>query len=122
MSKCQRMAATTIKEGKTCYPSGTLYSGFGQVLKDLKHTISSSDILPSSPASDKFESAGVDFRRLPENVSLAACKFSVRALEAFRFRGMAENEDDRCFQGHNQHNLEVQILILETPSSVLGQK
>jgi len=85
----------------SCYPSGTLYSGFGWVLKELKHTISSSDVLPSSPVSDKFESAGVDFRCLPENVSLVACKISVRALEAFRFYGMAENKDNGCFQGHN---------------------
>ena len=50
----------------------------------------------------KFESAGVDFHCLPENVSLAACKFSICALEAFCFHEIAENEDDKCFQGCNQ--------------------
>jgi hypothetical protein len=53
---------------------------FGPVLKEFKSTISSSDVLPSLP-SDKFESPGVDLRRFPENVFLAACKFSIRALE-----------------------------------------
>jgi hypothetical protein len=81
-------------------PSGILYISFSWGLKEFKCTISSSDILPSSP-SDKFDSAGVDLRRLPENVSLAACKFSMHAFEAFRFCGMAENEDDECFQRQN---------------------
>jgi len=52
-------------------------------------------------ASAQSESAGVDFRRLSDNVPLAACKFSIRALEAFLFRTMAGNEDDECFQGRN---------------------
>ena len=82
----------------------------GVYIKEFKCTISSSDVLPSSP-SDNFDSAGVDLCRLPENLSLGTCKFSMRAFEAFRFRGMAENEDDKCFQGHNQHDLEVQILL-----------
>ena len=51
-------------------------------------------------ATDIFESAGVDLC-LPENVSLAVCKFSIHALEAFRFRGIAVNEDDEYFQDHN---------------------
>jgi hypothetical protein len=46
------------------------------------------------------ESAVADFRRLFEYVSLAACKLPIRASEAFRFRGIAENKD-----------LEAQILI-----------
>ena len=81
-------------------PSGILYISFGWGLKEFKCTISSSDILPLSP-SDKFDSTGVDLRRLPEDVSLADCKFFMHALEAFRFCGFAENEDDKCFQGHN---------------------
>ena len=86
-----------------CCPSVILYISFRCVLTEFKCTISSSDIqvLPSLP-SNKFESDWVvDLRRLPENVSLATCKFSIRALDAFRFRGIAGNGDDECFQGHN---------------------
>jgi len=42
-----------------------------------------------------------DFHHLSDNVPLAACKFPIRALEAFLFRPMAGNEDDECFQGRN---------------------
>ena len=60
-------------------------------LKEFKCTI-------SSLLSDKFDSARVDLRRLPKNVSLADYKFSMRVFEAFRIRGMAENEDDEAFK------------------------
>ena len=75
-----------------CCPSGILYISFGGGLEELRYTISSLDVLPSSP-SDKFDSTVVDFRRLPGDVFLAEFKFSMRAFEAFRFCGMAENED-----------------------------
>ena len=51
--------------------------------------------------SDRSDSAGVDFRRLSGNDPLAACKFPMRALEAFRFRPIAGDEDDECLQGDN---------------------
>lgn len=60
----------------------------------MNHTISSSDV-------DKSESTGVDFRRFPDNVSLATCRFAIRAAEAFRFFGIAEVEDDEWFQRCN---------------------
>ena len=50
-------------------------------------------------------SAGVDFRRLSGNELLAACKFPIRALEAFRFRPIARVRGDECLQGDNQCNL-----------------
>ena len=53
------------------------------VLKEIKHTISS-----------ESESLWADFCRLSDSATLAACKFSILALEAFLFCGIAENEDD----------------------------
>ena len=47
----------------------------------------------------------MDFRRLSGNDLLAACKFPIRALEAFSFRPIAGVRDDECFQGDNQCNL-----------------
>jgi len=94
-SNCYQILITVVVHPEYC----VLYL-VGVYIKEFKCTISSSDVLPSSP-SDKFDSAGVDLCRLPENLSLATCKFSMRAFEAFCFRGMAENEDDECFQGHN---------------------
>ena len=71
--------------------------------------------------SDSSEKS-VDFRRLPVNVSLATCIFELRVSENFLFCGIAEIEDDECFQRCNQCNLRVQILILETTFLALGQK
>ena len=89
-----------VYPGHCCCPSGILYISFGWGFKNFKFTISSSDVLPSS-LSDKFDSAGVDLRHLPEAVSLVDCKFPMHALEAFCFCDMAENEDNECFQGCN---------------------
>jgi len=94
-SNCYQILITVVVHPEYC----VLYL-VGVYIKEFKCKISSSDILLSS-LSDKFDSAGVDLCRLPENLSLVTCKFSMRAFEAFRFRGMAENEDDECFQGHN---------------------
>jgi len=94
-SNCYQILITVVVHPEYC----GLYL-VGVYIKEFKCTISSSDVLPSS-LSDKFDSAGVDLCRLPENLSLAMCKFSMRAFEAFRFCGMAENEDNECFQGHN---------------------
>ena len=54
------------------------------------------------PLSDKSESVGADFRLFPGNMLLAACKFSIHPLEALRFHGIAESEDNECFQSYDQ--------------------
>ena len=43
----------------------------------------------------KSKSTGVDFRRLPDNESLATCKFVLCATETILFRGIAKIEDDK---------------------------
>jgi hypothetical protein len=53
----------------------------------------------------KPDSAGVDFRCLSGNDLLTACKFSIRALDAFCFCPIAGCEGNKCLQGDNQHNL-----------------
>ena len=53
--------------------------------------------IPSDSKSDGSDSAGVEFRRLSINDSdpLAACKLSMRALEAFCLRPIAGDENDK---------------------------
>ena len=67
-------------------PSMIPCSSFGRVLKDLRHTISLLDV----PPSNKFDSAEVDLHHLSGNDLLAACKFPMCALDAFRFCPIAE--------------------------------
>ena len=71
---------------------------------------------------DKSDSPGVDFRCLSSNDLLAACKFSMRALDAFRFRPIAGGVRAMSVFREIITQVTVHSLIAEIPSLSLGQK
>ena len=51
-----------------------------------------------------LDSAGACFCHLSGNDLLAACKFSMHALDAFCFHPIAGGEGNEYLRGDNQHN------------------
>ena len=73
-------------------------------------------------ATDKSDSAGVDFCHLSGNDLLSACKFSMHALDAFCFCPMAKDRVMSVFREIISTISQVQSLNVEIPSLSLGQK